>query len=296
MARQSHDRRSLRSGLPGAIRACRYAAPVEARLIRMRFGLVYLALVPVFALALTLLPPDSLHDTNTGFERSTVRGRNELGDDFTAAVRDRLPEKTPWRWRGRTYFIPRNSLRIVEVFRPEGEQITVELEGQFVGHGETRTYRVPISLSFSGKLTAEGPEPKIAYPAEPGPERASDGPRPPLPLLLPPPVPVKPGSEATYLAVPKQVDAMLQSHRQAAEGDPYYASGRYWRMLYISATTITTLGLGDVTPVTDEARLLVGVEALLGIVTIGLFLNDLAKTVRARRGSDTEEGPPDAQR
>jgi hypothetical protein len=24
------------------------------------------------------------------------------------------------------------------------------------------------------------------------------------------------------------------------EGDPYYASGRYWRMLYLSATTITT--------------------------------------------------------
>ncbi len=252
---------------------------------RVRFGLVYLALVPVFALAFWLLPPDSLHDANTGFERSTVHGRNELGDDFTAVIRKGLPEETPWHWRGRIYLIPRHSLRIIEVFRPEGEEITIELVGEFVAQdGETGKFRVPIELSFgvNSKLTREGPEPAAAYPAEPGPERASDGPRPPLPLLVPPLVPLKSASEATDLVVPHDIDAKLQSHVLAAEGDPYYASGRFWRMLYMSATTITTLGLGDVTPVTDKARLLVGVEALLGIVMIGLFLNDLAKTLRGR--------------
>ncbi len=70
---------------------------------------------------------------------------------------------------------------------------------------------------------------------------------------------------------------------RAAQGDPSYASGLWLRMLYFSSTTITTLGLGDLTPVSAIARGVVGLEALAGIIVIGLFLNALAGGLRTRR-------------
>ena len=47
-------------------------------------------------------------------------------------------------------------------------------------------------------------------------------------------------------------------------------------MLYFSATTITTVGFGDIVPQSDGARLLVGLESIMGWVMAGLFLNALA--------------------
>jgi len=57
--------------------------------------------------------------------------------------------------------------------------------------------------------------------------------------------------------------------------------GRPARAVYLSAVTITTLGFGDVVPVSDGARLLVASEAVVGVVLAGLFLN----AVTRRRGS-----------
>jgi voltage-gated potassium channel Kch len=48
-------------------------------------------------------------------------------------------------------------------------------------------------------------------------------------------------------------------------------------MLYLSATTITTLGFGDIVPLTTPARLAISVEAVTGILLMGRFLNAVAK-------------------
>lgn len=53
--------------------------------------------------------------------------------------------------------------------------------------------------------------------------------------------------------------------------------GKAVRMFYLSAVTITTLGYGDIVPTSSTARLLVSLEAILGILVAGLFLNSLAK-------------------
>lgn len=61
-----------------------------------------------------------------------------------------------------------------------------------------------------------------------------------------------------------------------AKGVGSEIEGNFWRMFYLSAVTITTVGYGDIVPVTTATRLLVSLEAILGIVLIGLFLNSLA--------------------
>jgi hypothetical protein len=48
-------------------------------------------------------------------------------------------------------------------------------------------------------------------------------------------------------------------------------------MSRIFSVTITTLGYGDITPQTESARILAALEACFGIVTIGLFLNAVAR-------------------
>jgi len=51
----------------------------------------------------------------------------------------------------------------------------------------------------------------------------------------------------------------------------------FWRMWYFSCTTITTVGFGDIVPVTPAARSLVAVEALVGAIIFGLFLLRLSR-------------------
>jgi hypothetical protein len=51
----------------------------------------------------------------------------------------------------------------------------------------------------------------------------------------------------------------------------------YLRMLYFSAVTITTLGYGDIVPVTSTARGVVTIEIIMGPLLFGLFLNSLVK-------------------
>lgn len=67
-------------------------------------------------------------------------------------------------------------------------------------------------------------------------------------------------------------------------GDPRALSGFFGRMVYFSATTITTVGFGDIVPLSGLARLIVGIEAVTGWVLAGLFLNAVAWRASHARG------------
>jgi len=68
-------------------------------------------------------------------------------------------------------------------------------------------------------------------------------------------------------------------------GNPRALSGFWWRMLYFSATTITTVGFGDIVPITTTARSLTALEAIAGWLVAGLFLNSLASRIAASHRS-----------
>lgn len=71
----------------------------------------------------------------------------------------------------------------------------------------------------------------------------------------------------------------LSYYVNALSGFPSKTTGNFPRMLYFSTITITTVGFGDIVPLTNRARLLVGLESFLGVITIGLFLNSLANKI-----------------
>jgi Ion channel len=69
----------------------------------------------------------------------------------------------------------------------------------------------------------------------------------------------------------------------ADQGFPSGLHGSFSRMLYFSAVTITTVGYGDVVPLTGAARFFAALEATLGIILLGLFISSLAARAAARR-------------
>jgi hypothetical protein len=79
-----------------------------------------------------------------------------------------------------------------------------------------------------------------------------------------------------FIILSPQVQSRIEAYLAAQKGFPSAASGSFLRMLYFSAITITTIGYGDIVAITPWARTLVGCEAVLGIVIIGLFLNAVA--------------------
>ena len=63
----------------------------------------------------------------------------------------------------------------------------------------------------------------------------------------------------------------------------YFVCENFWceplsliQSVYFSVVTITTLGYGDITPSSYIARLFTAVEAVIGVLSIGLFLNATA--------------------
>ena len=95
----------------------------------------------------------------------------------------------------------------------------------------------------------------------------------------------------------RQVDSYTQSER----GFPHSATGTFFRMVYLSWITITTVGYGDIVPMTARARFLVGLEATFGIILLGLLVNSItsaASQVRreeaAKAGQATTDQPSSA--
>jgi hypothetical protein len=78
------------------------------------------------------------------------------------------------------------------------------------------------------------------------------------------------------LPIKRSLDSKIIDFANATIGFPSKQSGHFYRMLYLSAVTITTLGYGDIVPITNLARMLIAVESVLGIILIGLFLNAIS--------------------
>jgi hypothetical protein len=70
--------------------------------------------------------------------------------------------------------------------------------------------------------------------------------------------------------------AALSEFFDGLQGNPTAIGQAFFRMLYFSAIVQTTVGFGDIVPMTPSARFLVAVQAVFGVVFAGLFLNAVA--------------------
>jgi hypothetical protein len=94
-----------------------------------------------------------------------------------------------------------------------------------------------------------------------------------------------------FLPITADLNDRLNAYADAMDGFPSRASGTFFRMLYLSVVTITTLGFGDIVPVSGWARSLVGLEALLGVILIGYYLSSLSNATQVGRDLGPDQGP-----
>ncbi len=82
------------------------------------------------------------------------------------------------------------------------------------------------------------------------------------------------------LLVNKTLNDELNEFASTVYGFPTSFKDNFCRMFYFSSVTLTTLGFGDIVPLTNTSRTIISLEAILGIVVIGLFLNALSKRIK----------------
>jgi hypothetical protein len=93
-------------------------------------------------------------------------------------------------------------------------------------------------------------------------------------------------AEQPCVDLPRELVDRLVRLAKAYKGFPGNSSGGYPRMLCFGIVTITTLGYGDILPISDEARMLFGLEAITGVILIGLFLNALSQEMGQNKGNE----------
>ena len=244
----------------------------------------YLALAPIFATIYNSLPERSLHDANLELEQPLTTDADHLLAAMTTLIQPSV--STEWNTNRGRFEIDRTSVRAAQIQADGNSHLIVELVGNYAGKansgvGVAGSFQESIQIDVLERLITippGGPE-TVAYPVSVvTPSGAAAAPSqfvPPLTLLLKP----QPG-QAIYptsglITLSITVNNRLVRFFNSLQGDPSQASGNWWRMFYFSSTTLTTLGLGDITPVSSQARFWVWAEAVSGLIVIGLFVSSI---------------------
>jgi hypothetical protein len=256
-------------------------------------ALTYLILVPLAGTIFWRLPVGSFYDANlsreAGYEHDIATAANMLTTSIEQQEYGYQPNHRPpapkWNMNGIPVTVDTNSVYVP----PESISVTrsgvIELEIRFFARGS------PSASSFAqGEFSdAVALSPAAGYDSSSGslldladipvsltaPSGLNIS-EAPLNALLPQ-IAGSTYPDRSIILIPRNAVVILEHLSGAGEGDPKFASGLFIRMCYFSAITITTLGFGDITPVSSLARVLVGLEAVLGVVIIGLFLNAVAQ-------------------
>jgi hypothetical protein len=74
-----------------------------------------------------------------------------------------------------------------------------------------------------------------------------------------------------WLELPKDLWNDLKAWINDMQGDLSHSSGEWVRMFYLSATVMTTIGFGDIVPITPLTKGRVASQAIVGAILVGLF-------------------------
>jgi hypothetical protein len=246
------------------------------------WGFAYLSLIPNFAAIYAGQDAGSFHDSNIRHEAGRTQDVERLKTALTREISTRLDH---WQVEKMKWAIAPKSVKVGQLSIDRRKRLVLQVTGYSHPVG-----RPNLSEGFS-ELIAVIPETSSVSASAAGVEYG-------LPVTLldtlfvttfdTPVSPVAPPLRALFPSIGKasllvlagEAYELLGHFYAANAGDPAYVPEGWWRMVYLSAVTVTTLGFGDITPVSESARLYVALEAVLGVVFVGVFLSRLAVRVR----------------
>lgn len=261
-------------------------------------AILYFLAIPAFALIYNTLlahqfyasydrrEPEALADgavvaavVKSALLEAAARNFSESHQAFYATLADRLVIDDVDSSDGKTL-----SLRII-LFNAPSEPFAVPASNEFIMREIDRSYSVvrhrqnppaanplnqPYRIHWLISLAGDQPVAKIANPY-------SDQPTSALSLLdiLTEATVKGANSQISVLDLTTNDTFVVRKYLLGMNGDPSNLSDAYWRYLYFSTMIITTVGFGDIVPLTTTARLVVGFEAILGIAIAGMFINSV---------------------
>ncbi len=83
--------------------------------------------------------------------------------------------------------------------------------------------------------------------------------------------------DTTILFISSKLSKMIKTAINSHDGFPNDLDGSLTRMFHLSASTVTTLGISDIYPITTIARFILTLESLFGMMFIGLFFYKIGK-------------------
>jgi hypothetical protein len=256
------------------------------------FLLTYLTAIPTFGLLYTFVAPHGFYAPYARYEPAAASDTLQLASTLQAALHRSFDARAGQEFVVGNWRLDLDSLCVDDVKSTDGTQLSFRVRftangiGPFEGAQQlgwsiiATVSERPISAVFAGPNSVtvyHFPEADFSKYASPFKEDNEN-----LFKLI-----FGQGNQgfgilAPALALNRQEDLQFRNYLQGIRGDPSSVSGHFWRMAYLSAVVITTLGLGDIVPITWQARILVASEAIAGIVLAGLFLNALAFLASSR--------------
>ena len=266
---------------------------------RRRYGVLYVGLLVAFAVIYGALPGESFYHSNVSREPMLKVDKARIGDELREAIVETFATVNS----GDTHNL--DGLAIdAKTFR------VISLGGEQEGDGVRMRFKLSLKLShpledrklaldarvtfLAGEEAGQQNEPKkrvkVCLPEMSGRWEKWKAER--LAEVLFPWGPGEGGagscddgreSVERLMPVSVKLDNDIRDFAHGIQGDPSRLKGHWLRMFYLSAVTITTVGYGDIAPLTGSARFLIALEAVLGIITIGLFIN--ARSGREVRGT-----------
>jgi hypothetical protein len=243
--------------------------------------------------------PDSFYHSTVQFEYPTMnRAANGILEGVQSSIvkgiQSRPQSASCGNWR-----IDPHSIRASSLDAREGK-VSFTIAGQGFtekapGHAEYY-FSERLSVTLNQRIITKPPDSEVIVhflPTREGPASIVTGPLGKLDMLGC----LLPGDgefSGAFLRVPMSLSEQMRDFAVAVRGFPSRIPGQFWRMVYFSAITITTLGFGDIVPLTTAARLVVSAESVLGIVLAGLFLNALAS--EGKRSPDSSSSATGSQR
>jgi Ion channel len=259
----------------------------------LRWGVLYLSAIPAFALIYLLMPQDFYHSTvkyepalNNDADKVLMSLRDAVVSDYQVVRGTSVLQAQGWVGDVR-------DLRFGDL-QPDVQWISFRVYYDLTrGSPPAQVVAsVDFRMDMPGAAFQEFPPsgaveyrqvtvvPPSGVSGSPGPTASAL----PIPVLGAADLffgkPILGQLAPGVLALPQPVDDAIVGYWRAAQGSPSAASNEFVRFLYLSAMTITTVGYGDIVPLTDLARAATALEAVFGVVVAGIFLASLAPRAR----------------
>ncbi len=250
------------------------------------YMLIYIAAIPAFGLLYAFGAPHGFYAPYARYEPGGVSDAVQLASSLEGALQRSLGANADREFLIGNWKLDLRSLRVDEVKSNDGSEVSFRIRfsangvGMLSGASQVGWSAVitvperPTSAVLLGQnklLTYRFPDVDFSGYASPFRESNAE-----LFKLVFAEQEYAHERSAPALALISQEEMQFNRYLQGIKGDSSAVSGHTWRMIYVSAVVITTLGLGDIVPVSMEARFLIAAEAIFGIILAGFFLNALA--------------------